>query len=134
MQTRLYFPHPEPLSIQKDLLIGTIDILKMFIPAMPFFVFEMHHIFDRNVCLMTRTQQGISLTEEGRLFYDRCADNLPRGWIKRMKNCIQTLGLQFNTHRMVAEYVQRYDLHLDEATVERMKKFRNLYQSEAENI
>jgi len=40
----------------------------------------------------------------------------------------------FNTHRMVAEYVQRYELQLDTATEERMKRFRQLYLSEATNI
>ncbi len=40
----------------------------------------------------------------------------------------------FNTHRMVAEYVQKYELLLDGETENKMKMFRGLYQSETENI
>lgn len=36
----------------------------------------------------------------------------------------------FNTHRMVAEYVLKYELNLDPETEERMNRFRGLYQSE----
>ena len=39
----------------------------------------------------------------------------------------------FNTHRMIAEYVDKYELLLDAKTEERMSKFRELYTSEAEN-
>jgi glycogen phosphorylase len=41
------------------------------------------------------------------LFYNRDADNLPRGWIQRMKGSIATFSPQFSTHRMVTEYAQR---------------------------
>ena len=37
-------------------------------------------------------------------FYERRADNLPRGWIKRMKRTIRTLGWRFNADRMVMDY------------------------------
>ena len=40
----------------------------------------------------------------------------------------------FNTHRMVAEYVQKYDLQLDKDSEKQMNMFRGLYQSEIENI
>ncbi|XCN72762.1 MAG: alpha-glucan family phosphorylase [Candidatus Electrothrix aestuarii] len=36
----------------------------------------------------------------------------------------------FNTHRMAAEYVRKYNLDLPEETSARMKRFQNLYQSE----
>ncbi len=39
------------------------------------------------------------------LYYDRDADGLPHGWIKRMKNSISSLAWRFSAHRMVANYV-----------------------------
>ena len=41
------------------------------------------------------------------LFYDRGIDNMPRGWIGRMKNCMRTLAPVFNTNRMVKEYTEK---------------------------
>jgi starch phosphorylase len=38
------------------------------------------------------------------LFYHRDRDGLPRGWIKRMKHTIRTLGWRFNADRMVMDY------------------------------
>jgi len=38
------------------------------------------------------------------LYYDRDQDGLPRGWIKRMKHTIHTLGWRFNADRMVMDY------------------------------
>jgi glycogen phosphorylase len=38
------------------------------------------------------------------LFYDRDQDGLPRGWIKRMKRTIRTLGWRFSADRMVMDY------------------------------
>jgi starch phosphorylase len=38
------------------------------------------------------------------LFYQRDSDGLPRGWIKRMKRTIRTLGWRFNANRMVMDY------------------------------
>jgi starch phosphorylase len=44
------------------------------------------------------------------LFYDRDADGLPRGWIRRMKRSIASVGAFFNTSRMVEEYATKlYD-------------------------
>ena len=42
------------------------------------------------------------------LFYARTADDLPRGWIYRMKKAMRSITPQFNTHRMVAEYTQEF--------------------------
>jgi starch phosphorylase len=41
------------------------------------------------------------------LFYNRGADGLPRGWIRRMKRSIMTCVPEFNTNRMVEEYAER---------------------------
>ena len=38
------------------------------------------------------------------LYYQRDRDGLPRGWIKRMKPTIRTLGWRFNANRMVMHY------------------------------
>lgn len=41
------------------------------------------------------------------LFYDRDADELPRGWIAKMKDAIRLNCPQFNTSRMLSEYANR---------------------------
>jgi starch phosphorylase len=41
------------------------------------------------------------------LFYQRDQDGLPRGWIKRMKRTIRTLGWRFNADRMVMDYTKK---------------------------
>jgi glycogen phosphorylase len=38
------------------------------------------------------------------LYYQRDRDGLPRGWIKRMKRAIRSLGWRFNADRMVMDY------------------------------
>ena len=42
------------------------------------------------------------------LFYQRDQDGLPRGWVKRMKRTIRTLGWRFNADRMVMDYARQY--------------------------
>jgi len=42
------------------------------------------------------------------LFYTRSADNLPRAWIRRVKNSVKWVAPRFNTHRMVAAYTRRF--------------------------
>ncbi|MBN2456269.1 MAG: alpha-glucan family phosphorylase [Sedimentisphaerales bacterium] len=42
------------------------------------------------------------------LFYTRSTDNLPRAWIKKMKNSISAIAPVFNTHRMIREYTNRF--------------------------
>jgi starch phosphorylase len=42
------------------------------------------------------------------LFYMRDANNLPRGWVRKMKDAIQTIAPRFSTRRMVKEYVTKY--------------------------
>jgi glycogen phosphorylase len=41
------------------------------------------------------------------LYYQRDKDGLPRGWIKRMKRTIRTLGWRFSANRMVMDYATR---------------------------
>ena len=41
-------------------------------------------------------------------FYDRNKNNIPPRWIKRMRRALTTLVPQYNTHRMVADYVKNY--------------------------
>ncbi|MEZ0577069.1 alpha-glucan family phosphorylase, partial [Halodesulfovibrio aestuarii] len=40
-------------------------------------------------------------------FYDRGRGGLPRQWIHRMKKALTTLGPEFNSHRMVMDYVRK---------------------------
>ncbi len=44
------------------------------------------------------------------LFYDRGADNIPRGWMMRMKTCIAKLAPVFNTNRQVRDYTEKFYL------------------------
>jgi len=44
------------------------------------------------------------------LFYERSTDDLPKGWIERMKASISTVCPVFNTDRMVSEYTERFYL------------------------
>jgi len=44
------------------------------------------------------------------LFYDQDRNQLPRGWIRKMKNCIRELGPRFNTDRMVCQYTEDFYL------------------------
>ena len=41
------------------------------------------------------------------LFYRRGVDDLPREWISRMKGSMKAIGPQFNTNRMVREYMDK---------------------------
>ncbi|MFC1762614.1 alpha-glucan family phosphorylase [Planctomycetota bacterium] len=42
------------------------------------------------------------------LYYTRSVDNLPRAWIRRMKNTVRWVVPRFNTHRMLADYTRRF--------------------------
>jgi len=42
------------------------------------------------------------------LFYTRSVDNLPRAWIRRVKNSIKWIAPRFNTHRMLADYTNKF--------------------------
>ena len=55
------------------------------------------------------------------LYYNlRSSDNLPAEWIAKVKNSIRTLAPQFNTRRMVIEYIER--LYLPAAQYEDTSK------------
>ena len=41
------------------------------------------------------------------LFYERTADGIPEKWVERMRSAITSSIVQFSSHRMVAEYVDR---------------------------
>lgn len=40
------------------------------------------------------------------LYYERDKDDVPQGWIRRMKRAVRTLGWRFNADRMVMDYVR----------------------------
>jgi len=42
------------------------------------------------------------------LFYDRGADNIPRGWIRKMKATMTRLAPMFNTNRMLRQYAEMF--------------------------
>ena len=44
------------------------------------------------------------------LFYDRNVSGIPRAWLSRVRQSMRTLCPIFNTHRMVAEYADRFYL------------------------
>lgn len=44
------------------------------------------------------------------LFFERDSRGIPRGWIAKIRRAMQTLIPQYNTDRMVTEYVARYYL------------------------
>ncbi|MFP3896402.1 MAG: alpha-glucan family phosphorylase [Anaerolineales bacterium] len=41
------------------------------------------------------------------LFYEVGADDLPNGWIRKMKDAIRDIAPFFNTHRMVQDYIEK---------------------------
>ena len=43
-------------------------------------------------------------------FYDRDPSDIPRTWVRRMKDCIAVLTPQFSTARMVADYIEDFYL------------------------
>jgi starch phosphorylase len=42
------------------------------------------------------------------MFYDRSSDQVPYEWTRIMKNSMRTVNAEFNTHRQVEEYTQRF--------------------------
>jgi starch phosphorylase len=59
---------------------------------------ELHDLRDADDLYRVLREQVIPL------YYERDPDGLPRGWIKRMKRTIRTLGWRFNADRMVMDY------------------------------
>ncbi|MBD3386904.1 alpha-glucan family phosphorylase [candidate division KSB1 bacterium] len=48
------------------------------------------------------------------IFYDRGRSDLPRRWIEMMKNSIQKVCPQYNTHRMVRDYFEQFYIQAEE--------------------
>ena len=44
------------------------------------------------------------------LFYDRDAQDVPRGWVEKMRHALRTAGARFTAQRMMREYVTEYYL------------------------
>ncbi len=42
------------------------------------------------------------------IYYERTSDDIPREWVRIMKNSMRTVNAEFNTNRMVEEYAQRF--------------------------
>lgn len=61
------------------------------------------------------------------IFYDH-----PEQYMRIALNNLRLNVPIFNTHRMAAEYVEKYDLQLDEETAAKVQAFQKLYQSEPE--
>lgn len=59
---------------------------------------DLHDARDREDLYRTLVEEVIPL------YYQRDRDGLPRGWIKRMKRTIRTLGWRFSADRMVKDY------------------------------
>jgi glycogen phosphorylase len=51
-------------------------------------------------------------------FYDRTRDNLPRGWMEKVKSSMKKLAPYFNTRRMVQEYAEKYYMDMLERNFE----------------
>lgn len=47
------------------------------------------------------------------LFYTRGTDGLPRGWIKKMKECMMSIGPRFNSNRLIEDYTRMFYLKAD---------------------
>ena len=73
-----------PLYYQRDR-----DVMPSELPSMP---------------QRPRARGRVLLEEVIPLYYQRDHDGLPRGWIRRMKRTIRTLGWRFNADRMVMDY------------------------------
>ncbi len=75
-------------------------------------------------------------TEDSNAFYELLPKvlelyyNNPEQYLQRALSNVQLNIPIFNTHRMVAEYVDQYGLHLDPATSGNLARFGQLYHSE----
>ena len=64
--------------------------------------YEDHHLQDE---VESRDIYNLLEREIVPLFYDRGLDNLPSGWLQKMKAAMSDLCPVFNSHRMVQDYV-----------------------------
>ncbi len=55
-------------------------------------------------------------------FYERDEQGIPRKWVRKMKNSIARIAPQFNTHRMVIEYLKHLYLGKENHFAEELNK------------
>jgi len=67
--------------------------------------YEDHHFQDE---VESRDIYNLLEREIVPLFYDRGPDNLPHGWLEKMKAAMCHLSPIFNSHRMVQEYTDQF--------------------------
>jgi starch phosphorylase len=64
------------------------------------------------------------------LFYTRSSDGLPRGWLKVMKRAMSTICPEFNTNRMMQDYVEKCywpsSQRYDKLAADNLRKARDL--------
>jgi starch phosphorylase len=65
------------------------------------------------------------------LFYTRGSDGLPRGWIKKMKNCMISIIPRFNSNRLIEDYTRKFYLKCD---TNFLKNKENNYQNIKEYV
>jgi starch phosphorylase len=70
-------------------------------------VYEEHHFQDETE---SRDLYNILESEAVPLFYQRASDDVPRGWVDKMRAGLRTLVPRFNAHRMLQEYLNLYYL------------------------
>jgi len=65
------------------------------------------------------------------LFYTRGSDGLPRGWVKKMKDCMMSIIPNFNSNRLIEDYTKKFYLKCD---TNFWKNKENSYQSIKEYV
>lgn len=91
-----------------------------------------------NADLLSENPSELLYREDASSFYEMLPEPLtaffaPKGRKAYLERCLNNLTLNcpiFNTHRMAAEYVRRYQLDLPAATQKRMQRFQALYHSD----
>jgi starch phosphorylase len=90
-----------------------------------------------NACL-SEAPSTLLYEQDSESFYEIFPKILASFYDKKLHSqyidkCIYNLQLNcpiFNTHRMAAEYVERYNLHLPDPVSKRLQKLRKIYQSD----
>ncbi len=90
-----------------------------------------------NACL-SEAPSALLYEQDSASFYQIFPEILAMFYEKRLKSgyvdkCIYNLQYNcpiFNTHRMAAEYAERYNLHLSDQVAKRLEKLRKIYQSD----
>lgn len=63
------------------------------------------------------------------LYYRRDETNIPSAWIEKMKNSIYTVGMGFNFHRMLRQYIDKYYIPCYNSTLDLKKNDYSLLKS-----